>query len=470
MIMNDDTQHNYWLSQVAPHPRRPRLEGDIKADVAIVGAGFTGLWCAYYLKRHDPALDIAIIEAERVGHGASGRNGGWVIGNLAGLSRLLEGLPLAQRRECCGLVSDNVDELGHVLDQEAIQADYHKGGAIYAAARYPDQEAIQRDYLEHLLALGHRETDCQWLDATALSERLRIENGYGGIFHRQVATVNPARLVTGLGGVVERLGVTIYEQTRATHVAEGEVSAYGGRITAARVVCATEGYAAQFHDWRKFIIPVQSAIIATEPLDESHWRQIGLAERPAFADASRIITYGQRTADGRIVFGARGTYRMGARPQNHYAIGAKAIRQRHALLCSLFPSLKDVRITHGWGGSLGLSRRFRPHAIYDRHSGLATAGGYAGEGVAASHLFGRTIADLLLERETPFTAMPWAHDDTSPAQLLKRWEPEPLRWAAAQAITLSYAGEEALMKHQRPLPLIKPALTRLNDVFASIIE
>ncbi|HSH49161.1 MAG TPA: FAD-dependent oxidoreductase [Halomonas sp.] len=469
--MHCESHHSFWASTVAERPDpRPRLSAPIQADVAIVGAGFTGLWTAYYLKTLSPGLEIAVLEAERVGHGASGRNGGWVVGNLAGLERHIGDLSLLQRRECCRAVADNVDEIGAALAQEGIEADFNKGGALYAAARYPDQVTLQQDYLHHLHELGHSEEDCYWLDAERMAEMVRFRGGYGGIYHRQVATVNPVKMVTGLAATVERLGVAIYEESRAIDLARHRVSTREGAIDAPLIVCATEGYAERFHDFSRYVIPVQSLVIATAPLPAEVWQEIGMTERLAFADASRLINYGQRTADGRIVFGARGTYAFGAKPRHGLAITPKDIAMRRDLLVDLLPALEGVEITHGWGGSLGLSRRFRPHAILDRSSGIATAGGYAGEGVAAAHLFGRTLADLILERDSLLAKMPWAIANAGHRQLLKRWEPEPLRWLAAQAITCSYAGEEALMRRAKPAPLIKPALTRMNDIFASIIE
>ncbi|MCK0746246.1 NAD(P)/FAD-dependent oxidoreductase [Chromohalobacter nigrandesensis] len=469
--MHDDARCNFWASTLAEQPTsRPHLAGNVQADVAIVGAGFTGLWTAYYLKRLSPELEIVVLEAERVGHGASGRNGGWVVGNLAGLERHIGGLPLQERRECCGVVADNVDEIGRVLAREGIAADFNKDGALYAAARYRDQIAIQRDYLHHLHELGHSEEDCHWLEAEQLAEKAHFRDGYGGIYHRQVATLNPAKLVAGLAELVERLGVTIHEQSRATELGRNVVSTHEGSVEAPTVVCATEGYADRFHDFKRHVIPVQSLVIATEPLSDTTWEAVGMSERLAFSDASRLINYGHRTADGRIVFGARGNYRLGARPKADQAIGDEAIRMRRDLLVDLLPALEGVRIDYGWGGSLGLSRNFRPHAIFDRASGLATAGGYAGEGVAASHLFGRTLADMILGRDTKLVRMPWAFTNASHRQLIKRWEAEPLRWLAAQAITYSYAGEESLMRRGKSAPLLKRSLKRMNDYFASIIE
>lgn len=469
--MRHESSYNFWASTITARPNlRPRLSASIQADVAIVGAGLTGLWTAYYLKALSPNLDVAVLEAERVGHGASGRNGGWVVGNLAGLERHIGNLSTLQRRECCRVVANNVDEIGAALAQEGIDADFHKGGALYAAARYSDQVTLQRDYLQQLHALGHSEEDCYWLNAAQLAEMARFRDGYGGIYHRQVATVNPAKLVTGLAATVERLGVTIYEESSAIDLAQHRVSTREGAIDAAVTICATEGYAERFHDFSKHVIPVQSLVIATAPLSAEVRQEIGMDERPAFSDASRLINYGQLTAEGRIVFGARGNYAFGATPKHDLAIAPADIAMRRDLLVDLFPALEDVEVTHGWGGSLGLSRNFRPHAILDRKNGIATAGGYAGEGVAAAHLFGRTLADLILERNSLLAKMPWAFVNTRHRHLLKRWEPEPLRWLAAQAITYSYAGEEALMRRAKPTPLIKPALKKMNEVFASIIE
>ncbi|WP_129139975.1 NAD(P)/FAD-dependent oxidoreductase [Modicisalibacter coralii] len=469
--MDDTPPPNYWRASLdREFATRPSLRGRQKADVAIIGAGFTGLWTAYYLKTLDPQREVTVIEAERIGHGASGRNGGWVIGSLAGLERHVGDLDRARRQDCCRVLADNVDALGATLAREGIAADFHKGGAIYAAARYRDQLAIQRDYLAHLHELGHSETDCHWLSADELTRLARFRKPFGGIYQRQVATVHPLKLLHGLAETLERLGVILHEQSRAQHVDGGCVQTREGSVTAPMIVCATEGYAERLADFRRHVIPVHSLVIATEPLSEAQWQAVGLDDRPTFADASRLVNYGQRSADGRLIFGARGSYSYGARPRHGQAIDPAAIDMRRDLLVDLFPALEGIRVDHGWGGSLGLSRNFRPHAIVDRDAGLATAGGYAGEGVAASHLFGRTLAEQILGHDSELTGMPWAFSRGGHRQLLKRWEPEPLRWLAAQAITLSYAGEEALMKRERPAPLIKPALTRLNDVFASVIE
>jgi glycine/D-amino acid oxidase-like deaminating enzyme len=185
----------------------------------------------------------------------------------------------------------------------------------------------------------------------------------------------------------------------------------GGRLRATTVVRATEGYTGTLRGEQRSLLPIHSMMVATEPLPESVWKEIGLGQRETFADPRRIVIYGQRTADGRIAFGARGRYFYG----------------REALE-SLFPVLRGYRITHRWGGALGVPRDWRPSVGIDRARGLAWAGGYVGEGVAASNLAGRTLAELLLDQATERVGLPLV-GPPFPA-----WEPEPLRWLMVSGI------------------------------------
>ena len=205
-----------WMDQLGDElAPRPALEHDLDVDVAIIGAGYTGLWTAYYLKRHAPQLNIAIVEAQTAGFGASGRNGGWLMGNLLGEDRLLAGLSAEQRRASFDLLHGIPDEVKNVIDREGIDCDYRKGGALYCAARYPEQEASLRSYLASLYAQGLNESDYRWLSPGELAQQIRVARPYGGIFTPHVATIHPARLVRGLARAVERMGVRIFEQSRS---------------------------------------------------------------------------------------------------------------------------------------------------------------------------------------------------------------------------------------------------------------
>lgn len=435
-----------WMNQLdedlAP---RPSLHGSLEVDVAIVGAGYTGLWTAYYLKCHAPALKIAIVEAETAGFGASGRNGGWLMGALLGEDRLVGHLPEPRRRESWDLLHGIPDEVGRVLEREGIDCDYRKGGSLYCAARYPEQERRLRQYLASLRDEGLGEADYRWLSVGELDEQLRIPGALGAIYTPHCATIHPAKLARGLARAVERLGVQVFEKSRVSHWQPGLLRTEQGSVKAHWIVPAVEGYAATLPPLGNYQLPVQSLMVATEPLPESVWKQIGLEHGQSFSEFSRQVTYGQRTLDNRLAFGARGGYRFGGKLRTDFSLNDDEVGLRRYLFGELFPQLKDVRITHTWGGNLGMSRRFHPHMLIDRRNGIALSGGYGGEGVGATNLGGRTLADLILGRESVETRQPWVIHDRAPSDALRAWEPEPCRWLGYNAIIRSFVHEDEVL-------------------------
>ncbi|MBF8731581.1 FAD-dependent oxidoreductase [Pseudomonas guariconensis] len=455
-----------WMDQLEePLCARPALGQDLEVDVCIIGAGYTGLWTAYYLKRQAPQLNIAVIDANIAGYGASGRNGGWLMGNLLGEDRMLATLSPQQRRASTDLLHGIPDEVHSVLQREGIDCDYRKGGVLYCAARYPEQERSLRAYLDDLYRQGMNEDDYRWLGPEALNGQLRVSNAYGAIFSPHVATLQPAKLVRGLARAVERLGVPIYENTPAIDWRTGEVRTPQATIRSQWIVPAVEGYAASLPPLGRHQLPVQSLLVATEPLPESTWAQIGLDQGQAFSEGSRQVTYGQRTADNRLVFGARGGYRFGGRLREDFSLTDSEIALRRYLFGDLFPQLKDVRITHSWGGNLGMARRFHPHMLCDRQRGIALSGGYGGEGVGATNLGGRTLAALILGQHNALTAQPWVYDNR-PLSGLASWPPEPCRWLGYNAIIRSFVYEDQTLAQ----PGSPPWRRRLARTLADFME
>ncbi|WP_433771291.1 NAD(P)/FAD-dependent oxidoreductase [Pseudomonas putida] len=441
-----------WMDQLdEPLLARPALEQDLDVDVAIIGAGYTGLWTAYYLKRHAPELNIAIIEAQTAGFGASGRNGGWLMGNLLGEDRLLAALSPVQRRASFDLLHGIPDEVAIVLEREGIDCDYRKGGALYCAARYPEQEASLREYLAKLYRQGLNESDYHWLSPEQLAQQIRVAKPYGGIYTPHIATLHPAKLVRGLARAVERMGVKIYENSAVTHWQPGNLRTAHASVRSRWVVPAVEGYSVTLPPLGRYQLPVQSLIVATEPLSAATWDEIGLSQGQAFSESSRQVTYGQRTADNRLIFGARGGYQFAGRLRHDFDLTTSEIELRRYLFGELFPQLKNVQITHGWGGNLGMSRRFQPHMLCDRASGIALSGGYGGEGVGASSLGGRTLADLILERDTELVRQPWVLPQGG-LGVLKAWEPEPCRWLGYNAIIRSFVHEDQTLANPATAP------------------
>jgi len=414
-----------WLDE---HPGsldpRPPLAGDIQVDIAIVGGGYTGLWTAYYLLRQDPTLRVLVIEKEIVGFGASGRNGGWCVGELAaGPDRHEKIGDNDAARRLLRQVFDSVDEVGRVVQREGIDCHFAKGGTI-RVARNAAHLARQRDEVEHLQhGFGLTDEDLHMLGRDEALRHLNASGVVGGLFYAHSAALDPARLVRGLGEAVERLSGTIVEQTTATAIESGRVVTNRGTVQAEVVVRALEGYTSTLDGHRRTLAPLYSLMVATEPLDDDLWDQIGLSQRQTFADDRHLVIYGQRTADGRIAFGGRGA------PYGFRSKIDPAIEQRSkvhdkivATLIELLPMLADVGITHHWGGVLGVPRDWFPSLGFDRESGIAWAGGYVGEGVSPSNLAGHTLADLITGNESPRIDLPWVGHRS------RNWEPEPLRY------------------------------------------
>ena len=239
----------------------------------------------------------------------------------------------------------------------------------------------------------------------------------------------------------------IFEGTPATGVRPGAVTTTRGVVRAERVVLATEGYTAQVPGRRRRIAPVYSLITATEPLPDDLWDDIGLAGRPTFADGRHLVIYGQRTADGRLVFGGRGApYHFASRVDAAYDRNPAVHAMLQRTLIDLFPALRGVRFTHAWGGNLGVPRDWFPTASFDPRTGLAFAGGYVGDGVSTSCLAGRTLAALMTgDDPDDLAGLPLANH-RSPS-----WEPEPLRWLGVNGVTrLMTAADESEARTGRP--------------------
>ncbi len=414
---------------------RPSLERRTEVDVAIVGAGFTGLWTSYYLSQADPSLRIAVVESEIAGFGASGRNGGWCSALFpvsAGALAREVGSEAATAQYAA--MRESVSEVVRVAAAESIDADIAVGGTIVlarSAAQLDRARAEVAESDEYGLGL-------ELLDGRTARDRLNASGVVGASFTPHCAAIHPAKLVRGLADVVEARGVRIYEHTPATAIGPGVVQTAHGTLLAGTVVRATEGYTPRLPGLRRAIAPVYSLMVATEPLPRAIWEEIGLARRETFSDERHLIIYGQRSADDRLVFGGRGApYHFGSRIDPGYDRVPRVFDALQRTLVELFPVLADVRITHRWGGPLGIARDW--HASVGLRDGVGWAGGYVGDGVSTTNLAGRTLADLITGTASPLTSLAWVGHES------RSWEPEPLRWLGAnaglQAMTWADAAE-----------------------------
>ncbi|MXN45115.1 FAD-dependent oxidoreductase [Shinella kummerowiae] len=425
---------SFWYADIGGIPqKRPPLPGDREADVCIIGAGYTGLWTAYYLKKANPALDVVVLEREFAGFGASGRNGGWLSG---GFSWSREKYAKTSSRgavvDMQNAMSGTVDEVERVTKAEGIDADLIRVDKIIAATNAAQLERVRKEY-QFDLDWQMPPERVQLLSAEEAAKRINIANLRGAIVYRGMARVQPAKLARGLAGVVEDLGVSIYEGTSVTRFEKGRVETDRGTVRAPYIIRATEGFSAGLPGYERTWLALNSAQIVTEPVPDSLWKEIGWEGHELLGDAAHAYCYAQRTREGRITMGGRGVpYRFGSKTDVNGQTQQATIDALHGILTRLLPQTKSLKIDHAWCGVLGVPRDWCTTAGFDRSTGIGWAGGYVGLGVSSSNLAGRTLADLVLNRETELTGLPWVN------RTVRKWEPEPFRWLGVHSMYQLY--------------------------------
>ena len=318
----DYRSYSFWLETAGEELRpRPSLPGPTEADVAVLGAGFTGLWTAYYLLAQDPSLRVVVLESEIAGFGASGRNGAWCNSAFPVTpGELVRRFGVEATRDLLLEMRGAVDEIGRVAETEGIDAQYFRGGQL-RVARGPAQVPAIKDAYESARALG-LEADLRLLDAEETEGRVRITGTRGSLYNPHCATIHPARLARGLARAVERLGGEIFENTTVTDYVGGSNPKFvteAGEVRARAVVLAGEAYLARLRKLRRQVLPIYSLIVLTEPLSEERWTQIGWEGRECVASNRYTVDYLSRTADGRILFGGRGApYHYGSRIEDEH--------------------------------------------------------------------------------------------------------------------------------------------------------
>ncbi|MBX9718058.1 MAG: FAD-binding oxidoreductase [Microbacteriaceae bacterium] len=424
---------SHWMAALGGSnaPVETPLDGDLDVDVAIVGAGYTGLWTAYYLAELAPSLRIAVLEQERVGYGASGRNGGWLTNTITGgHDAYAKRHGVEAVRAFQHALNETVDEVIAVTAREGIDAEVVKGGSLLVA----------RNEAQRLRIAGHVAHATRWpeegvieLSVEEARARVNVAATTGGLWQPHCARVDPAKLAVGLADAVRRRGVAIHEGTRVTEIVAGEARTERGIVRAGSIIRATEGFTTRLPGLRRSWLPLNSSMIVTEPLSADQWAQIGWDGFETLEDLSHVYAYAQRTLDGRIAIGGRGTpYHFGSRFDSDGITDRQTWESLTALVREWFPAIADVPIAHTWSGVLGVPRNWRATVDYDPSTGLGYAGGYVGTGVTATNLAGRTLADLIAGTESSITNLPWV------GQRTRRWEVEPLRWIATRVIYGAY--------------------------------
>ncbi len=399
------------------------------AEVVIVGAGYSGLWTAIFLKQARRSCDVVIIDAHEPGFGASGRNGGWCSALFpVDLDHLAELHGREQARRMQSSMNKMVADIGEFIARHHIDCDWTHGGTLTVATNPAHDERLRA---QSSMFHRHGFDDVEFLSRADADSLVNVHQSRGGLFSPHCAALHPLKLVNGLVRVATDLGVKIVTNTRVAMIEPGSVTLDDGRrVTADFVVRATEGFTPQLEGSRRAVLPIWSYMVATEPLGDDVWSEIGWESRVTVADGRNMVTYAQRTADGRIGFGGRGVgYPFGSRISSRLDRSPRVHRQIIDTLHEMFPATRTARITHRWGGPLAVPRDWHPSVTIDHQRRLVTMGGYSGDGVAAAHLAGRTAAALITGSDDDVTTLPWVNHHSP------KWEAEPLRWIGFNALS-----------------------------------
>ena len=428
-MINGNVSH-WWQEIGVPEPR-PALPGNIDVDVTIVGAGFTGLWSAYYLKKAKPELRVVVLEQRHVGYGASGRNGGWLTNAITGGREQYvpsHGAGEAERFQLA--MNETVNEVIRVSEVEGIEADIKKGGE-FTVAYTPAQEARLRKFVND--EAQWESTNVQLLESAEAMAKVNVHNTHVAAWHPHSARIQPAKLISGLAIAAELLGVEIYENTRVEEILPHRVLTTHGSVSAEFVVRATEGFTAGLRGLKRLWLPMNSSLIATEPLPKSVWEELNWSNGEVVGDFAHVYMYAQRTHDDRVAIGGRGVpYKYGSKTDLDGQTPEATVKGLREILKRMFPLTKDSSIDHVWSGVLGVPRDWSATVGLDMRTGIAWGGGYVGTGVTSTNLAGRTITDLILGKQTELTTLPWVN------HTVRKWEPEPLRWIATKVLYKAY--------------------------------
>lgn len=447
--MKEYSRTSFWLEDAGEAlTPRPPLMRSAEVDVAIVGAGFSGLWTAYYLLLQEPELRVAVVEKEIAGFGASGRNGGWCSPNFPVTAATLEKRFGAQpARELLLAMRAAVVEVGQVCEEERVEAQFHQGGVLTLARGEHQLPGLRSSYAAYeRLGLADR---YQLLNAEEAGARLRASKVHGALYTPDGASLHPARLVRGLARAVEARGGVIYEQTPVTDFRPQSLITPGGLLRAKRAtVLAGESYLTRLPRLHRALLPVYSLISLTEPLSPAQWAQIGWRQGESVSSARNTVVYLTKTADGRILFGSRGApYVFGSKISEEQDTHDATVRMIQRSLVEWFPQLAGIGFTHAWGGPVGMPRDWMPAVRFDPSAKVGAILGYTGQGVSTSNLAGRLLAGLITGRATGLEGLPLAKR-RSPD-----WEMEPLRWLMVRYMQGAFLRMDEAAEAGRPAPM-----------------
>jgi glycine/D-amino acid oxidase-like deaminating enzyme len=443
------TAQGYWLEEAgAVEPAAP-LEHDVEADVLVVGGGYTGMWTAWHVSELEPEARVVLLEAdERCGAGPSGRNGGFCNVMWAALPNMRERWGSEGALAVARAAVAAVDAIEEFCEAEEVEAWFRRGGYLkVSTAAAHDESAAEA--LAACRELGEAGA-AQALSSEEVLARCDSPLFRGGVLFPDAATVQPARLALGLRGRLLARGVEIHESTRLRGLRRRpdlvEARTDGGRIRATRAVLATGGAAKSLRGPLRGRLSIASShIVLTEPVPDV-LEELGWTGGECITDSRALVDYFRTTPDGRIAFGwGGGRIAFGAGLGGRSELDADVVARTAGHLRAIFPALRGRTITHAWGGPIDASPTHLPLVRPVGGGRVFAAAGYTGNGVGPSHMVGRTLASLALDRRDDPSRL--AFIDPSPPHI----PPEPFHWIGGEAIRAGIAAkEEAELAGRRP--------------------
>jgi glycine/D-amino acid oxidase-like deaminating enzyme len=418
-----------WLDNPARPAPRAALDGDLTADLLVVGGGFTGLWAALRAVERDPGTRVVLIEADRIAEHATGRNGGFCEASLTHGEANGRARWPAEYDTLHALGLRNLDEIERTIDRYGIECGFTRGGALAVATRAHEVAALEPGTAGFLDAARVREL----VDSPTYLAGRHVPD--------ECALVDPARLAWGLAAAAEAHGVRIAEHTRLTGLGRGaggiRAATTSGTVTAARVVLATNVFRTPLRRTRWPVVPVYDYVLATEPLTEAQLAAIRWDPRMGIADSGNQFHYYRITPDRRILWGGYdAVYHYGRSTADRHYDRAATFEKLARHFAVTFPQLRGVAFTHRWSGVIDTSTRFCAFYGTAHRGRTAYAAGFTGLGVGASRFAADVLLDLLSGTDTVRTGLTMVRKKPVP------FPPEPFAWLGIQLTRRSLARED----------------------------
>ncbi len=419
---------SFWLA-TTDYEENPPLDGDISVDVAIIGGGFSGMSTAYHIKKADAGAEVAVLEAEVTGYGASGRNGGFsmtVFGVSLTVTHMLHGE--GKTREAYHYMVDAVEYLDRLVREHNLQCDYQRSGFLRAATTPGYARRIQEE-MELAARIGL--DGIEWWDKETTQSAVHSPMFLGGWWEPRCALVHPAKLVRELKRIAEEAGARVYEHTPVVEVRRTQggviVETARGQVRAQKVVFATNAWSHHFAWTRRKQVPAWTYMVATEPLSEEQWASIGWEQGMGIEDARNLIHYFRPSPDGRLLMGG-GPVILGFGQSMEHDEHPPTWQHLEEFISTLFPQLQGIRIAYRWGGPFSATLDLVPAVGYVGDERGVYNVGCIGHGVSLMPSNGRILADLVLERKSALTDLWFVN------RRVISWPPEPFRFVISQMV------------------------------------